>query len=185
MEKTLNSKITEKLVMKAIEQGAQSPTAVAKMLGYKSGSSGVIKAILKVVPDLRLKLEALNDVDKTGKTDKADVADNAEVLVKSITASTTEIQIPDCVPFRKSCGYAIVWSILYTHRAKGLTKKELIAEYMASSGKAELNAGYDVQVVCSPRKDGGCNRSASKASQSYWVERTGDLLKLHLVDSKS
>ena len=193
MEAKSSSRITAEAVLNAISQGAKSPTAVAKTLGYQSGSSGVLKAILKVVPDLRERLQALNDGQAISATAKSvntiteDDADNEgkideahEVVPVGHTAASSMPE--DIVPYRPSSGYAKVWAILYAHRDKGLTKKDLIAQYTKRSGKDARLAGYDVQVVCSPRKDGKCNRSAARAAQYYWVERKGDLFKLHLVD---
>lgn len=184
MEAKSSSRITEKSVLKAVEQGAKSITAVAKALGYKSGSSGVIQAILKVVPDLREHLHTLNDLP-TGvaiEADKDKGDEGAEKGEKSKPDSPSAYPIPDCVPYRPSCGYAMVWSILYAHRQSGISRKDLIEKYKACSGKPEPNCGYDVQVVCSVKEKSKCNRSALRASQFYWVERNNDLLKLHLVD---
>ncbi len=202
METKSESRITEESVLKAIEQGCQSPTAVAKKLGYKSGSSGIIKAILKVVPDLRERLQALNDADKAGKADEVDEADEVEktddvgevdeadkadeadkpdapVIVKP--ASPSAYPIPDCVPYRKSSGYAQAWAILYAYRNEGITKKEFVAKYQAATGKPEKNCGYDCHVVASSHEDGSSHKSAEKAAKSYWVERADGLLKLHLI----
>ena len=192
MEAKSESRITEKSVLKAVEQGAKSPTAVAKALGYKSGSSGVLKSILKVVPDLRERLQSLNDgqVISAGVTsvtkDNDDIDDREDETHEEapVGHSAASSMPEDIVPYRPSCGYAKVWAILYAHRHNGITKKELISQYMKRSGKEARLAGYDVQVVCSPRKDGTCNRSASRAAQHYWVERKGELLVLHLISVK-
>ena len=179
MEAKSSSRITAEAVLKAVTNGAKSPTAVAKTLGYKSGSSGVIKNILKVVPDLRTKLQALN-VGPPEVTAESSTKNTSA----SSSASPSAYPIPECVPYRPASGYVQVWSILFAHRKDGITKKDLIEIYQAWSGKPQTLCGYDVQVVASPTKDGGCNRSAAKASEHYWVERKGDLLKLHLVDAR-
>jgi len=195
MEAKSDARITEKSVLKAVEHGAKSPTAVAKALGYKSGSSGVLKSILKVVPDLRERLQSLNDgqeISATAKSvntitkDDADNDDKKDKGHKEIPVGHTAASAmpEDIVPYRPSSGYAQVWSILFAHRKDGITKKDLIAQYMKRSGKEARLAGYDVQVVCSPKEDGTCNRSASRAARHYWVERKGDLLKLHLVNAR-
>lgn len=189
MKAKAESRITAEAVSKAINNGAKSITAVAKVLGYKSGSSGVIQAILKVVPDLRSRLQALNDLPTVvaveADTDKANGKDKkTDKSETNKPASPTAYPIPDCVPYRKTSGYAMVWAILYANRKQGISKRSLVEKYMSWSGKPEENCKYDVQVVCSPKQDGTCNRSAAKASQSYWVERANDLLKMHLVDSR-
>jgi hypothetical protein len=160
--------ITSEAIIKAVGQGAKSPTAVAKMLGYKSGSTNIIQRILAAVPDLRNRL-ALNVV----------MADEQDTATKP--SNPNAYPIPDCVAFRKSSGYAMVWAILYAHREKGITKTALTQKYQAWSGKPDPNCGYDVHVVISSKEDGSSHRSAAKAAQYYWVERAGDLLKLHLV----
>lgn len=181
MDAKSNSRITAEAVLKAINNGAKSLTAVAKALGYKSGSSGVIQAILKVMPDLREHLHTLNNLPPgvAIETDKANGKNE-----KNKPACPSAYPIPDCVPYRKTSGYAQVWAILHAHRQSGISKKDLIEKYRVSSGKPEQNCGYDVQVVCSPTKEGTCNRSALRASQHYWVERRDDLLVLHLIGVK-
>ena len=190
MEAKSESRITAEAVFNAINNGAKSLTAVAKALGYKSGSSGVIQAILKVVPNLREYLHTLNDLP-TGVANEADKeqADKKngkdrknDKNERNKPASPSVYPIPDCVPYRPSCGYAMVWSILYAHRQNGITKKDLIEKYQVCSGKPEQNCSYDVQVVCSVKEKSTCNRSAARAAQYYWVERKGELLVLHLVD---
>jgi hypothetical protein len=170
MEKKLESKvtITVEAILTAIKDGATSPTAVAKRLGYKSGSSAIIKRLFAAVPDLKERL-ALN-------VTKAD-----EQAAEAKPANPAAYPIPDCVPFRRSSGYAAAWSILFAHREKGISKSELTAKYKAATGKPDQNCGFDVHVVCSSKEDGSSHRSAAKAAQTYWVERCGDLLKLHLV----
>ena len=176
MKEKSESRITAEAIFSAINNGAKSLTAVAKALGYKSGSSGVIQAILKVVPDLREHLHTLNDLPSGVANERG------EKNEKNKPASPSAYPIPDCVPYRPSCGYAMVWSILYAHRQTGISRKDLIEKYKTCSGKPEPNCGYDVQVVCSVKEKSTCNRSALRASQFYWVERANDLLKLHLVE---
>jgi hypothetical protein len=157
--------ITAEGILKAVELGATSPTGVAKSLGYKSGSTSIIKRIVAAVPDLKQRL-ALN-------------AAKADAVAKP--AGKQEVAIPDCVPFRRSSGYAVAWSILFAHRERGISKTDLIARYKEATGKPDANCGFDVHVVTSSREDGSSHKSAAKAAQVYFVERAGDLLKMHLV----
>lgn len=161
MEVTTDTRITVEAILKAVEQGAKSPTAVAKFLGFKSGSSSVIKRLIIAVPDLQERL-ALN----ASKTD-------VQPVVTDTPVNAAAYPIPDCVPFRASSGYAMVWAILYAHRAAGINKADLTAKYKAWSGKPDKNCGYDVHVVLSPKQDGTSHRSAYKAAQTYWVEEAG------------
>jgi hypothetical protein len=165
MKPNTETKITADAVLKAVEQGAKSTTAIAKLLGYKSGSSFIIKRIIAVCPDIKGRLA------KNVKTATAE----------KMVASPQNFPMPDCVPFRPTSGYAMVWSILYAHRKDGIGKPELTAQYQKWCKKADKNCAYDVHVVISSNRDGSSHASVSKAAQCYWVERNGDTLKLHLV----
>ena len=160
--------ITADDILKAIADGAKSPTAIAKQLGYKSGSSAIIKRLVAAVPDLQERL-ALN------------VSHADAQAIEARPENPAAYPIPDCVPYRKTSGYAMVWSILYAHRTDGINKHALTEKYKAWSGKPDKHCGFDVHVVLSPRQDGSSHSSASKASQFYWVERTNDYCRLHLV----
>lgn len=186
--------ITVDAILKALENGATSLTAVAKLIGYKSGSSSVIKKIIATVPDIEDRL-AINSPKDSPIKDKASEpkpkavkagkkAVKAPAVKKSVekkSAGKTDFQMPDSVPYRASSGYAQVWAILYAFKDKGISKSDLVAKYMAWSKKPEQNAHFDTYVVCSPREDGSCHRSAGKASQSYWVEKQNDWYRLRLI----
>ncbi len=161
--------ISAEAVIQTVEKGAQSPTAVAKALGYQSGSSSIIKRLIAAVPDLRERLAA-------------NLAKEAKAETETVPANPASVKIPDNCPYRRMSGYAKVFSILCANKG-GMNKRDLIKRYMAWSGKTEKNAGYDVHVVLSPRENGSSHRSASTASQSYWVERKNDWCRLHLVAS--
>ena len=102
MEAKSESRITAEAVFKAINNGAKSLTAVAKALGYKSGSSGVIQAILKVVPDLRSRLQALNDLP-TGMAKEAVKAGGKDIEETPVSHSASPMP-DDIVPYRPSSG---------------------------------------------------------------------------------
>ena len=191
--------ITADGILKAIEKGAKSLTGVAKLLGYKSGSSATLKKITQMVPDIEARLaintpakdspkvvanEAKPKAVKAGKkTAKVVPADKKPSEKK--TAGKSEYVIPDCCPYRHAAGnpsgYSLVFSILFAFKDTGISKKDLVAKYMAWSGKPEKNANFDTHVVASPRQDGTAHRSASKAADVYWVERENDFYRLHLV----
>ena len=167
MKKQTDNRITTEAVLKAVAGGATSPTAIAKALGYKSGSSAIIKNIIRVVPDVLTRL-----------------AENRAKAEASKPSSGAAYPMPEHLPYRQSSGYAQVFAILYAHRQSGISKPDLIAKYKAWSGKPEKNCQFDVHVVCSSKEDGSSHKSAAKASGSYWVERKNDFLKLHLVGEK-
>jgi len=167
MKKQAQTKITAEAVLKAVEQGARSPTAVAKALGFKSGSSSIIKRITAVVPDIKARLKANQEKHDAEHT----------------PASEAAYPIPDCTPYRRTSGYAQVFAILH-HFRSGITKSDLLKRYQDWSRKPVKNCGFDVHVVISSREDGSSHKSAAKAAQGYWVERAGDLLKLRLVGEK-
>ena len=157
--------ISADAVLAAVAAGAKSPTAVAKHLGFKSGSSSIIKRIAAAVPDIKARLkvnQAKHDAEK-------------------MIASPAAYPMPEHLPYRQSSGYGQVFAILFAHREKGISKHDLIAKNQAWSKKPLKNCQFDVHVVTSPREDGSSHRSAAKASGSYWVERRNDFLKLHLV----
>jgi hypothetical protein len=161
--------ITKEGILKALDGGAASMTAIAKTIGFKSGSSSIIKRIAAVPgTDLKARL----------------AANQAKQDAKDKPSGRQAVEIPDCVPFRKSSGYAIAWSLLYASRGTGISKADLLARYVAATGKTEQLARYDCHVVTSPRVDGTAHRSAAKASGSYWVERRNEWYRLHLVGEK-
>ena len=85
------------------------------------------------------------------------------------------------VPFRKNGAYAAVFSILYAHKDKGITRKQLVEDAVKATGKDEKRSRFDIAVVTSPSKDGKAHRSANRAADSYWVEKSdGGNLKLHM-----
>jgi hypothetical protein len=195
-KKTEPKAVTADGILTALEQGAKSMTAVAKALGYKSGSSGVLKKLVSMVPDLEDRL-AIN-APASGKDAPKDIASGAKPTVAKVGKKTTkpatekppvekktagkgDYPMPECVPFRPTSGYAMVWAILHSHKEKGISKPDLIAKYRAWSGKPQKNAEFDAHVVVSPKEDGSCHRSAAKAAQSYWVQRENDFLRLHLI----
>ena len=156
--------ITASEIQKALDGGATSMTAIAKKLGFKSGSTSILKRISAAMPDVGAQL----------------IANCRKQESKNTPASTAAYTIPDSTPYRRTSGYAQVFSILFHHK-NGISKSDLLAKYKAWSGKPDKNCGFDVHVVCSSKEDGSSHRSAAKAAQSYWVERAGDLLKLRLV----
>ena len=169
MSKTQDPRvISAESVIQTVEKGAKSPTAIAKALGFKSGSSSIIKRLIVAVPDLRERLAA--------HLAKAE----AKAETEAVPANPASVKIPNNCPYRRMGGYAKVYSLLFANKG-GMNKRDLIKRYVAWSGKSEKNAGYDVHVVLSPREDGSSHRSASTASQSYWVERKNDWCRLHLV----
>ncbi len=173
-------KITADGILKALSKGAKSLTGVAKHLGYKSGSSATLKKISQIVPDIDARL-AINTPAKDAVAKPKGTKAGKKVSAENKSSGKAEHPMPDCVPYRPSSGYALAWSILYAHREKGISKADLLSAYKKASGKPDANCGYDVHVVISPREDGSCHRSAGKASQSYWVDREGDFLRLRLV----
>jgi hypothetical protein len=87
--------------------------------------------------------------------------------------------IPDCCPFRPDSSYATVFSVLYAHREKGMTRDNLLSELQRISTKKEALLKFDISVVTSPSHDGTAHRSANKAANSYYVEKgEGGNLKL-------
>jgi hypothetical protein len=183
--------LTADKILKALESGATSLTAVAKLIGYKSGSSSVIKKIRATVPDIQDRT-AINvpakdaPIKDTASEEKSKAVKGKKARAGKKTADKNpvnkeEYPMPDCVPYRPSSGYAKIYAVLFAFKDKGISKSDLVAKYMAWSGKPAKNAHFDTQVVCSPREDSSCNRSAGKASQTYYVERQNDWYRLHII----
>ena len=194
--------ITAEVINKIIsETRPTSLTGIAHALGHKGTVSGSVAArIRELVPDVA-DLLAANKPSKGAKSEasgtKPEVATTAKPARKAAKGTAkpagkktvgTTCTIPESCPYRHSgdtpSGYAMVWSILFAHRDKGISKPDLLARYREWSGKPEQNCGFDVHVVLSPREDGSSHRSAAKAAQHYWIERQNDWYKLHLLSEK-
>jgi hypothetical protein len=94
-------------------------------------------------------------------------------------SGTASLKVPDVCPFRESSAYGKVWTVLYNNREKGITRTRLVEEAVKVTGKPPKNAMYDIAVVTSPDKDGKAHRSANKAANHYYVEKSeGGRLKL-------
>jgi hypothetical protein len=162
--------ITPDLVLKAVAAGARSPTAVAKTLGFKSGSSSVIRRLMAAVPDLttRLKPNANGHRAKPAAKPKGG-----------------KWPVHPQNPFgRPSSSYHVCFNVLAAHPA-GLPRERLIALVAKATGKDERHAGFDVQVVCSARKnDEGLDAYQGPRNRSckygFYVERTNGHVKLVL-----
>ncbi len=188
--------ITADEINKAVEAGAKSLTAVAKHLGYKSGSSGVLKKIIAIVPDIQSRLPVANPPAKDApavevkppavkpKAVKPTAVKPAVTPTVKKSASKTAYPIPDCVPYRASSSYAKAWAILYAHRGTGIAKSDLIQKYRALTSKPLKNCDFDVHVVTSPKEDGSAHRSASRASGTYYCMRENDWIRLVLVSEE-
>jgi hypothetical protein len=177
--------ITVEAVMQAIAKGARSPTAIVKALGYKSGSSSVLRRLTAVVPDLAGILamghEAPAGKPAKGKTVKVDSA-------KGKTAKQRADKGWPCDPrnfFRQGSAYATCFDILAAH-PDGLTREKLIELLAKATGKDAKHAAYDAQVLLSAcGNDEGLNRNEGPRHRScrmgFWVQRVNSHVKL-MVD---
>ena len=93
-------------------------------------------------------------------------------------------EVPEVSPFRSNSAYSVVFSILYAHKDKGITRKDLIREAARMTGKEERLVSYDASVVTSvksPDEGGRAHPSVNRAADKYWVEKAdGGNLKLHM-----
>ena len=71
--------------------------------------------------------------------------------------------------------YALLFNILASHK-DGISREELIVEYMRASGKDRQHAYYDVAIILSP------NHRCSH--RCYGVEREGDHFALIIPSKK-
>lgn len=160
--------ITAESVITAVEDGACSLTQVAKSLGFKgSVGSATTRKIREAVPDIGERLKANKTAGKT-KARKP----------KTYTRHETN-------PYREGSAYATAFDVLAAAEEKGIIRKDLVAETARLTGKPEKNAYFDVTVVLSPRETGEAHRSANRAADVYWVEKTdGGNVKLRLRDRR-
>jgi hypothetical protein len=89
------------------------------------------------------------------------------------------LKINDTCPFR-SGAYAVLWQLLFDHRKTGIRRDALLKLATKHFEKPEKNIAYDLAVVISPNSDGTAHRSAHRASDTYYVEKTNDHLKMIL-----
>jgi hypothetical protein len=82
-------------------------------------------------------------------------------------------------PFRDGSCYAILWGILFDNPT-GITREALIREGVQRTGKDSKLVGFSVGVVLSPRIEGNAHPSVNRAADYYYVERIGDVYRLHL-----
>jgi hypothetical protein len=166
------AEISAAAVTKAIEEGKlTSLTQVSQTLklGKGSVSGAVSKRLETLVPGIKEMLAANKTAKGGGKPEgkKPASQDEGERLC----------------PFRSTSKYAAVWLALWRSRKTGITRKALIEEVTtASKDFADpKTANFAVTVVTSPSEDGKAHRSASRAGDAYWVEKSeGGNLKLHL-----
>ena len=170
--------VTADGVIKAVSNGAKSLTGIAKMLGYKSGSSAILKKIIQAVPDIESRIASNKPAkDADGKTK------GKKTISEKLQAPSAQEEAEWLCPFRKGSKYAAVWLALWHHRKTGVTRKALIEEVTSADKRFSNPAtcNFSVTVVASPTKDGRSHRSANKAGDLYWVQKwDGGNLQLHL-----
>lgn len=96
------------------------------------------------------------------------------------------ITVPDDCPYRaiRNSVYARVYSVLHAHRQTGISRVALTRK-LIESGVSPAQAKYGICIVTSVRHRSdpdyrSPHRCAFTASETYWVERKGDWLRLHL-----
>jgi hypothetical protein len=171
------AEITVEAVNKVISEGRlTSLTQVSKALGLGKGSisGSVAKRLRQLVPQI----DAMLAENKNGKGEKPE---------GKPTEATPQDDGDTICPFRASSKYAAIWMALYRHRKTGVTRKALVEEITASDDRFSdpKTADYAITVVASPTRDGGAHRSADRAGDVYWVEKSdGGHLQLHLRAGK-
>ena len=81
-------------------------------------------------------------------------------------------------PFRAGSSYGVVFDCLHAH-PDGISRGLLVIEVSKATGKDERHAGYDCDVLLSAKQNGEMHQSCRPGV--FWVERTNDFLKLHLL----
>ena len=171
-----------------------SLTQISKALGHKGTISGAVAArIRELVPTISELLAANKDAKgggAGGATPK--VAKPAKPAASKKTADKPQVPPTQnegerLCPFRMGSKYSAIWLSLWRHRKNGVTRKALVEEITADKKMSDpKTADFAVTVVASPTEDGRANRSADKAGDVYWVEKSdGGNLKLHLRNRKA
>lgn len=79
-------------------------------------------------------------------------------------------------PFRPGSAYQRAYEILAAH-PNGLTRQELLKEFMAATGKDEKHARYDLSVVLSASESPTGPRHPC-CREGFWIQRENDFVKL-------
>jgi hypothetical protein len=180
--------MTKAAVLRTIEDGATTMTAVVKGLGYKSVCGGTTKKIRGLLPEID---KLLGGKVKTKPVAKAKPAAKAKqkktVKTKSSKKSPTEYPRAESNPFRAgtSCAYGVTYDVLWANKDKGIDRATLVQTVASITGKEARKAYFDVTVVLSSRPgpelggDGGSHRSIAKAADTYYIEKKNGWVKLH------
>jgi hypothetical protein len=180
--------ITAESIRKAIDEA--KPTSLAALahgLGYKGSISSAITGRLRaILPDV----DALVAACKPAKDGKASAAKGQDA--KPAGAARPAAAKPKggkwprhpANGFREGSSYACCFDVLAAH-PDGLPREKLIVLLAKATGKDEKHAAFDVQVVCSARKnDEGLNAFEGPRNRScklgFYVERQNSHVKLVL-----
>ena len=181
--KTEPRTITVEAVMRAISAGAHSPTAIAKALGFKSGSSSVIRRLKAAVPDLEGILAMCHEASDS-KAAKGKSAGKSGVTAAGTPAVAGKWGRHAANPFRVG-SYGTCFDILAAH-PEGLPRETLVGLLAQATSKDIQHAAYDVQVVCSAHGAAGEGLNPFEGPRNrscrfgFWVERKGDNVRLVL-----
>ena len=166
--RTKRTEITAEAVLAAIESGATTMSQVVRALGYKSVCGGTTARVKAACPDIGERLKAAGKGHGKAKGGKGKAYPRAESN-----------------PYRPGSAYAAAYDVLFAAGDKGIPRQDLVKEVARLTGKTEQRAYYDCVVVCSPTKDGKAHRSADKAADVYWVEKSdGGNVRIRLRDRK-
>ena len=185
--KTAKKKLTKTAILKAIDSGATTMTAVVKALGYRSVCGGTTRRIRELVPDIDQRLGGTK-----GKTVSPRTKPSKTKAVKR-TAKTKALARADTNPFRKGSAYGTCYDLLVAAGEKGLGRGSLVDQLTKRMPRKEgesdeslrRRAYFNVTVIASSREDGSSHKSISnRAADVYFVVREGSWLKLVLRDRK-
>lgn len=163
--RTTKKQLTKESIIKAIESGATTMTAVVKALGYKSVCGGTTKRIRELVPDIDQRLGG-----GKGKAKPAAKSKKSKTLKADPEAERL-------CPYRRG-KYRFIWLLLYRHRKDGISREKIL-DKMEQAGVSDRKTGYyAVTVVASPTESGTAHRSANRAADSYHCEKVGSNIRL-------
>jgi hypothetical protein len=179
------TELTAEAVMEAIKTGKPtSMTKLAHLLGHKGSVSGSLtKRLRALVPDIDVLLKraaesARGDAKAPVNPPKAGKAAKGKPDAKAKGKWPHDGRSP----FREGSSYDRCVSIMIGH-PEGLPRERLVELLAQATGKDLKRASFDVQVVCSARKnDEGLNPFEGPRNRSckggFYVERTNGHVKI-------
>lgn len=175
--------LTKENVLQVLDHAKPGTMAdLARALGRSGSVSSWLRAKLtELVPDIASRIEA-----NKAATPANDTAKDAEVSAETEKPAGKSKAPARAAsnPFRAGGAYATCYDVLAAN-PKGIERPKLVETLARLTGKDAKRANFDVTVVASVRKDGGCHPTIRRVSGVYHVERTDAGLRLVVRGGKA